>query len=64
MSGLKVSIIQFDITWGDKEANYKRLEQKIAEIDNDVNLIVLPEMFNSGFVMNPTKEASKIYLHG
>ena len=58
MSGLKVSIIQFDITWGDKEANYKRLEQKIAEIDNDVNLIVLPEMFNSGFVMNPTKEAS------
>lgn len=58
MSNLKIAIIQTDISWSCKNSNYKNLEQKIAKLDNDVELIVLPEMFNTGFVMDPTNEAS------
>lgn len=58
MSILKTAIIQTEITWCDKEANYKNLEEKISNIDKEVDLIVLPETFNTGFMMKPTKEAS------
>jgi omega-amidase len=58
MSNLNVAIIQTDITWDNKDLNYINLEQKITKLDNDVDLIVLPEMFNTGFIINPTNEAS------
>ena len=58
MSNLNIAIIQTDITWDNKDLNYRNLEQKIAKLDNDVDLIVLPEMFNTGFIINPTNEAS------
>jgi omega-amidase len=52
MSNLKVAIIQTDIAWDNKELNYKNLEEKISNIDKEVDLIVLPEMFNTGFIMS------------
>ncbi|ASG68091.1 carbon-nitrogen hydrolase [Francisella halioticida] len=58
MSSLKVSIIQTNIIWDNKQQNYKNLEAKLAQIDNDTDIVVLPEMFNTGFIMNPTNEAS------
>jgi predicted amidohydrolase len=58
MSDLKVAIVQTDIIWGDKQANYTNIANKISTISNDTDLIVLPEMFNTGFVMKPTNEPS------
>ncbi|QEO57371.1 amidohydrolase [Francisella marina] len=58
MSRLKVSIIQSDIIWDDKQANYRAIENKIADIHKETDLVVLCEMFNTGFIMNPTNEAS------
>lgn len=58
MSKLKISVIQSDIVWDDKQANYKAIENKIANIDKHTDLVVLCEMFNTGFIMNPTNEAS------
>ncbi|MFT4694576.1 MAG: omega-amidase [Francisella sp.] len=58
MSNLKVAIIQTDIEWDNKDLNYKNLEEKISNVDKEIDLIVLPEMFNTGFIMNPTNEAS------
>lgn len=58
MSKLKVSVIQSDIIWGDKQANYNKLENTIANIDQDTDVIVMCEMFNTGFIMNPTDQAS------
>lgn len=58
MSKLKVSIIQSDIVWDNKELNYTNLEDKISKFDSDTDLVVLCEMFNTGFIMNPTNEAS------
>ncbi|QIV96343.1 putative amidohydrolase [Allofrancisella inopinata] len=58
MNKLKVAIIQSDIIWGNKDLNYTKLEQKIATLDREIDLIVLPEMFNTGFIMDPINEAS------
>ncbi|RUS69671.1 hypothetical protein EGW08_022576, partial [Elysia chlorotica] len=55
---MKVNILQIDIVWENKAQNYKNLENKISKIDKDVDLIVLPEMFNTGFMMNPKETAS------
>ena len=51
MSKLKVSIIQSDIIWDNKQANYCNLENIIADIDRDTDVIVMCEMFNTGFIM-------------
>ena len=49
---LKVSILQSNIFWEDKLANLKYFEKKIDKI-SQTDLIVLPEMFTTGFTMNP-----------
>ncbi|TKT93894.1 amidohydrolase [Dyadobacter frigoris] len=49
---LAVCLIQTDLYWEDVTANLSSLEEKIAAIDHPVDVIVLPEMFNSGFTMN------------
>lgn len=53
---LTVALIQTDLVWENPEANRKNLEQKVNAI-NGADLIVLPEMFTSGFTMNANKVA-------
>ncbi|AIT10043.1 carbon-nitrogen hydrolase [Candidatus Francisella endociliophora] len=57
MSKLKVNIIQSDIVWDNKQQNYTNLESKISKVSSGTDLVVLCEMFNTGFIMNPTNEA-------
>ena len=49
---LKIAAIQADLAWENPEANRAYFDQKISAIHN-VDLIVLPEMFATGFSMNP-----------
>ncbi|MDB4582548.1 amidohydrolase [Draconibacterium sp.] len=54
MQALKITIIQPDIIWENPQANiakYSRWIEKIRETD----VIILPEMFTTGFSMNPEK---------
>jgi omega-amidase len=51
MQNLKVSLIQTQLFWEDKQANLTMLEKKIDKI-KQTDLIILPEMFNSGFTMH------------
>ncbi|WP_299114718.1 amidohydrolase [uncultured Winogradskyella sp.] len=48
---LIVAIIQTDLVWENPKANRDNIEHKVSTI-KDVDLIVLPEMFSSGFTMN------------
>ncbi|HOI26991.1 MAG TPA: nitrilase-related carbon-nitrogen hydrolase [Paludibacteraceae bacterium] len=49
---MKVAFFQYDIVWQDKEANFQKVENQLkAGIDADV--LVLPEMFSTGFCMEP-----------
>ena len=54
---MKIALIQSDLYWEDIPANRKNFESKINQIDSQVNLIVLPEMFSTGFTMNPSAVA-------
>ncbi len=50
---LHVAAIQTNLFWEDSIANLAMLEEKIATISQPIDLIVLPEMFTTGFTMNP-----------
>ncbi|WP_418638072.1 amidohydrolase [Winogradskyella sp.] len=56
-SELKVAIVQTALVWENPEENRRLLSHKIAAISADVDLVVLPEMFTSGFTMNPAEVA-------
>jgi omega-amidase len=53
MSTLTVTTIQPDLQWEDKAANLRRLEEKIDGITVHTELVILPEMFSTGFSMRP-----------
>ena len=53
MSTLTVTTIQSDLQWEDKTANLRRLEEKIDGIAAHTELVILPEMFSTGFSMRP-----------
>ena len=53
VSTLKVSLIQADLVWHDAAANRSRLEGLLAPLAGRTDLVVLPEMFTTGFTMEP-----------
>lgn len=55
LSSLHFTIIQSSLFWEDKGANLDKLAQKIRSIQAPTEIIVLPEMFNTGFSMHPEK---------
>ncbi len=63
MQNLKVSLIQTHLHWEDPVANLAHLEEKIWGIDHPTDLIVLPEMFSTGFSMDTKKLAEPMNLH-
>ncbi|WP_418497570.1 amidohydrolase [Flagellimonas sp.] len=50
---LRVALIQSHLHWENPEQNRKMFGEKIDTISEDVDLVVLPEMFTSGFTMEP-----------
>ncbi|MGL1889171.1 MAG: amidohydrolase [Reichenbachiella sp.] len=56
MSDLKLAILQSELYWEDVEANLAMFEEQIWGLD-EVDFIMLPEMFNTGFSMNPRRLA-------
>lgn len=54
---LKVALIQSDLVWENPEQNRQQFEEKINTISEKIDLIVLPEMFTSGFTMQPENVA-------
>ena len=57
MSHLTFTLIQSNLQWEDKTANLQQLEEKILSIQEPTQIIVLPEMFNTGFSMKPEELA-------
>lgn len=50
---MKVALIQSSLSWENPTANRNYFEIKINAITEKVDLIILPEMFSTGFTMNP-----------
>ncbi len=52
MQPLTITLIQTNLHWENKAANLLMLEQKIKSMEERTEVIVLPEMFSTGFSMN------------
>jgi omega-amidase len=50
---MKIALVQTALAWENPMENRSRLAKKINGFLEQVDLIVLPEMFSSGFTMNP-----------
>ena len=53
MSSLTITTIQTNLVWENKVANLQLLEEKINSIEEKTEVVVLPEMFSTGFSMQP-----------
>jgi omega-amidase len=62
MQDLKISLIQSDLHWEDIEANLAMFEEKIWQIGNTTDVIILPEMFTTGFTMSANKLAEHMNM--
>jgi len=51
MQDLKIGIVQFNQKWEDKQANFDRV-QNLVDASGVIDLLLLPEMFHTGFTMN------------
>lgn len=54
---MKVALVQVPLFWENPKQNRNYFENKINSITENVDLIVLPEMFTTGFTMNPKSVA-------
>jgi omega-amidase len=57
MQDLKITLIQSDIHWEDIGANLAMFEEKIWQIGGSTDVIVLPELFTTGFTMGAVRMA-------
>ena len=52
MQNLNLCLVQPDIIWEQPEANFRKTEKLLERLTQQPDLIVLPEMFATGFTMN------------
>ena len=59
---MKLALVQTDLVWENPTANLANIEEQITALNQSVDLIVLPELFTSGFSMNPALVAEPMNL--
>ena len=52
---MRITLIQDKIYWADISANLSAIEVKLEKLNGTIDLVVLPEMFNTGFTNNVNK---------
>ena len=57
VDSLRITLIQSNLFWEDKRTNIQQFTNRIFEITEPTDLIILPEMFSTGFTMNSSKLA-------
>lgn len=60
MQDLNVSLIQSDLHWSDPDKNKRVLGEKINSLQQSTDLIILPEMFTTGFTMEASSFAEEM----
>lgn len=58
---LKVTLVQLDIAWENKSVNLAKVHNYISAKYMDTDVLVLPEMFSTGFTMNSKNLAETIH---
>ena len=60
MSSLTITLVQTKLFWEDKQANLNMLQQKIDRMEEKTEIVILPEMFSTGFSMNAERLAENM----
>ncbi len=55
MDKIKITMVQSNLYWENREANLSMFTQKLQKSKGETDLIVLPEMFTTGFTMQAKK---------
>lgn len=57
---MKIALIQAPLVWENPQANRVYFEDKIKSVSDEIDLVVLPEMFTTGFSMEPKNLAESV----
>lgn len=57
---LRISLVQTDIVWENKQENLCRLQKRLEALKGTTDIAVLPEMFSTGFSMKSEELAETI----
>jgi len=57
---LRVTLIEDDIVWGDRNANMQQLERNMRNMPDDTDLVILPELFTTGFMTGDREQAAAV----
>ncbi|MDG5800033.1 amidohydrolase [Marinilabiliaceae bacterium ANBcel2] len=55
---MQIALVQFDIVWENRDENLRKLSSLLSNIKKPTDIVILPEMFHSGFSMKPQKVAT------
>nr|WP_299340214.1 amidohydrolase [Allomuricauda sp.] len=55
MDKLNIALIQSQLYWEKPNENRTMFEKKVDSIESEVDIVIFPEMFTTGFTMNPQK---------
>lgn len=57
VTSLNIALVQSSLIWESKEQNINVFEKKLSDLTCNVHIVILPEMFTTGFSMNAEKLA-------
>ncbi|SFR37889.1 Carbon-nitrogen hydrolase [Robiginitalea myxolifaciens] len=52
---LHLALLQSDLVWESPDKNLENFDRMLAAVSEQTDLVVLPEMFSTGFTMNPER---------
>lgn len=55
-----IALIEDNIVWGDKKANLDQLVKNLEKLPDGIDLVVLPELFSTGFITGDSTLASTL----
>ena len=59
MQDLKLSLVQADLLWENIPGNLELISTLVDSIPSETDIVILPEMFSTGFSMDPARFAAK-----
>ena len=54
---MRISLVQTSLTWENKDQNLTHIEKKLEQVIGKTDIVLLPEMFSTGFSMDSQKIA-------
>lgn len=57
---LNISLLECNVIWNDKQANLKQLENNLDLIPKGTDIVVLPELFSTGFYLEKPNEMKEL----